>query len=384
MTLRPSGPGAAHYLSPSPRPAAAGEPLRRALAQAVAEAAVAAGLPAPVRDTRLDRAADDIARGTPAGQQPSLELVAFLLSHYGVVEPQPNLVLMRGGLQPDKGIVDHLRPQLPAILRMGPNQRLGIGVLRGQREMVVVLAFQDQNLELRPLPRALRAGQVAAIAGRLRNGYRIPQVFVTPPSGPVDELRVSQSRGWFEARLDCGPRRGRFQIEVTATDARGPGVLANFPVYCAVAPPERSPPLSSERAAPQDPDDAASELLALINRDRKAVGLGPVRLDRRLSAVAQAHSQEMAATGAAVHVSPTTGSAADRVHRRGLNPQLVAENVGRAYNADQAQRGFMSSPGHRAAVLEPRVTHVGIGVAAGRPEGESVPLFFTQLFAGGL
>jgi len=257
-------------------------------------------------------------------------------------------------------------------------------VLRGQREMVVVLAFQDQHLELRPLPRALRAGQVAVIAGRLRDGYRTPQVFVTPPTGPVSELRVVQSRGWFEARLDCGARRGRFQIEIAATDAGGPGVLANFPVYCAVAPPEHSPLLLAERAAPQDPDDAASEMLELINRDRKAVGVSPVRLDRRLAAVAQAHSQEMAATGAVVHVSPTTGNAADRVHRRGLNPERVAENVGRAYNADQGQRGIMSSPGHRAAVLDPRVTHVGIGVAAGRPEGKAVPLFFTQLFAGGL
>jgi uncharacterized protein YkwD len=92
----------------------------------------------------------------------------------------------------------------------------------------------------------------------------------------------------------------------------------------------------------------------------------------------------MAATGAVVHVSPTTGNAADRVHRRGLNPERVAENVGRAYNADQGQRGIMSSPGHRATVLNPQVTHVGIGVAAGRPEGKAVPLFFTQLFAGGL
>ena len=51
---------------------------------------------------------------------------------------------------------------------------------------------------------------------------------------------------------------------------------------------------------------------------------------------------------------------------------------------DQAERGFMSSPGHRSNVLEPRVTHVGVGVVAGSPEeGGSVPLYVTQLFTEG-
>jgi uncharacterized protein YkwD len=109
-----------------------------------------------------------------------------------------------------------------------------------------------------------------------------------------------------------------------------------------------------------------------------------LRLDRQLTAVARAHSAEMAATGVVGHVSPQTGNAADRVKKMGLNPLLVAENVGRAYSAGQAHRGFMGSPGHRGNVVEPRVTAVGIGIVAGREENGTVPLFFTQLFTEGL
>ena len=33
------------------------------------------------------------------------------------------------------------------------------------------------------------------------------------------------------------------------------------------------------------------------------------------------------------HVSPRTGTALDRVHKGGLEPELILENVGRAYSA---------------------------------------------------
>jgi uncharacterized protein YkwD len=36
-------------------------------------------------------------------------------------------------------------------------------------------------------------------------------------------------------------------------------------------------------------------------------------------------------------------------------------------------RGWMESPGHRAALLEPRFVEVGIGVAQGRPDQDRPP-----------
>jgi uncharacterized protein YkwD len=68
----------------------------------------------------------------------------------------------------------------------------------------------------------------------------------------------------------------------------------------------------------------------------------------------------------------------------GATPMMVAENVGRAYSAGQAHRGFMTSPGHRGNVVEPRITAVGLGIVAGRNESGMVPLFITELFTEGL
>ena len=79
------------------------------------------------------------------------------------------------------------------------------------------------------------------------------------------------------------------------------------------------------------------------------------------------------------HVSPRTGTALDRVRAAGLQPELILENVGRAYSAQEAESGFMASPGHRANVLEAKARKIGVGVALGKPVTGTIPLYVTQV-----
>lgn len=368
-------------MSPAPRAHPDGDPLRERIAREVEKAARAAHLAPPVRDGRLDSVANDVARGTPGEQQPSFELVAFLLSHYGIVEPEPQILFVRGGPHAEDAAVDLVRPQVPSILRALTGVHLGVGLLRNENEVVVVLAFQQQALELKPVPRALAPGLVGHLEGRLLGGYHSPKVIVTGPSGTVTQARVEESHGRFESAVSCRrDQTGVLQVEISGDDERGPAMLANFPVYCGVPPLSRSPAFVAETGEREEPEQAEESLLDLLNRDRAAHRLSPLRLDRRLTSVARAHSREMASTGVVAHVSPRTGNVADRLKRVGLEPQLAAENVGRAGSASQAERGFMSSPGHRANILDPIVTTVGIGVAAGPEENGAFPLYFTQIF----
>jgi uncharacterized protein YkwD len=119
-------------------------------------------------------------------------------------------------------------------------------------------------------------------------------------------------------------------------------------------------------------------MLALLNQARVAAGLTPVKADPELRAVALAHSQEMAAGHFFGHVSPTTGTVADRVRRAGVLTSLLGENVSQGDSAESAHQGLMDSPGHRATMLDPRFTHVGIGVA---PTNAGPPLVATLVFA---
>lgn len=372
-------------MSPAPRAFIDSDPARRLVADEIGKLVAEARLPAPMRDGRLDGVADDLARHTSHEHQPSFELVSFLLSHYGIVEPEPNLLFARGGPRAERDIAALVRPQVAAILSENRRTRMGVGVHRADGELAVVFAFQAQHLELKPLARSLAPGLVARVEGRLLDGFRIPRVFVTATDGTVTDLRVRGTADRFEVDLGCRrDRPGAFQLEIAAESDRGPSVLANFPVYCGEEPPARSPRVVIDASGSADPEQVERDILALVNRDRAKQGLWPVRLDSRLADVARAYSREMADTGVVAHVSPRTGNSADRLRKARIDVRLVGENVGRAYSAADAHRGFMASPGHRSNIVDPRMTTVGIGVMRGKPENRAIPLFITEIFVAGL
>ena len=156
-------------------------------------------------------------------------------------------------------------------------------------------------------------------------------------------------------------------------------MLANFPLFCGVPAPDEAPGPATVRPAPMTAAEAETRLLALVNHDRAAAHRQPLVLDARLSEIARAHSRDMAEHQFVAHVSPRTGSAAERVARAGLKPALLLENVGRAYSPEDAESGFMASPGHRGNILDARATRIGIGIAIGREVNDMVPLLVTQL-----
>jgi uncharacterized protein YkwD len=122
---------------------------------------------------------------------------------------------------------------------------------------------------------------------------------------------------------------------------------------------------------------AERRLFDLVNAARRRAGLGALEWDERAAAVARGHSREMRERCVVAHVSPATGTPADRVHRAGIHVPLVLENVGRAGSVSEAHAGFMNSPGHRANILSPEATHLGIGIA---PESARGAFYVTELF----
>ena len=133
---------------------------------------------------------------------------------------------------------------------------------------------------------------------------------------------------------------------------------------------------TSLSTTPQETRDKA-DLIAAINHERTTRGLGPLTEDPILSKAACAHSEEMAARDYFDHHSPTLGLATpmDRylacLHRAdGATPDTlrIGENIyycslfNSIYTADYAHRALMASPEHRANLLDPRFTQVGLGL----------------------
>lgn len=140
------------------------------------------------------------------------------------------------------------------------------------------------------------------------------------------------------------------------------------------APPVTQPPVpaSSELAALEQ------QLLELVNAERRAVGVAPLSMDPGIARVARLKSEDMVRLGYFAHQSPTYGSPFAMMRQFGIDFRLAGENLAHAASIESAHRALMNSPGHRANILNPRFTQVGIGVATGSTFG----LKITQMFVG--
>lgn len=112
----------------------------------------------------------------------------------------------------------------------------------------------------------------------------------------------------------------------------------------------------------------------LTNQARRAEGLAPLLKDEELRDVARAYSDDMLLRRFFDHTTPE-GVAfderiADQYHHR---VYMVGENIWYAvgYNASKIQRlakeivaDWLSSPSHRANLLDPDYTHLGVGISA--------------------
>ena len=118
--------------------------------------------------------------------------------------------------------------------------------------------------------------------------------------------------------------------------------------------------LGTVAAGPAARGDAGqeAELFDLLNAFRQSRGVAPVAQDEQLASVARAWASRMQAAGTLSH-NPALGSqvTADWVK--------VAEIVGAGPDVGAVHRAFMASPVHSAKMLDPALTHVGIGVATG-------------------
>lgn len=123
--------------------------------------------------------------------------------------------------------------------------------------------------------------------------------------------------------------------------------------------------------------DLATELLDRLNLLRIEAGEEPLAWSAALAEIAARHGLEMYRDGYFSHVSPVTGSVADRLATQGIPFRIAGENLALNPTVDGVHGGLTESPGHRATMLEPRFTRVGISAHDG-PLG----LMVVQVFTG--
>ncbi len=113
---------------------------------------------------------------------------------------------------------------------------------------------------------------------------------------------------------------------------------------------------------------AGSDFVELINAERTQRGLRPLCVAADLTDDARDHSATMRSV-TRLHHNPDLGSDV-------ANWRRVTENVGVGYSITSLHAAFMGSSGHRANILDERVSQIGVAVVT-EPDGRR---WVTQVF----
>jgi uncharacterized protein YkwD len=117
-------------------------------------------------------------------------------------------------------------------------------------------------------------------------------------------------------------------------------------------------------------------ILCLHNQIRADRGLSQLGADAKLRRVATGHSEDMAGADYFEHTTPDGVTMIDRIAHSGyIRPNrgwLVGENLewgtGGLATPRGAMKAWMSSPEHRANILQRGYRELGVGVAIGTPK----------------
>jgi len=138
-------------------------------------------------------------------------------------------------------------------------------------------------------------------------------------------------------------------------------------------------PKTSEQ--PQTPSGLTAEqarMLELVNQERTKAGLKALEWDAEVARVANIKAQDMVQNNYFSHTSPTYGSPFDMMKSFGIKYRTAGENLAGYNSVEGAHNGLMNSDGHRANILNPNFTHIGIGVQKSPRYG----YVFVQMFIG--
>lgn len=114
-----------------------------------------------------------------------------------------------------------------------------------------------------------------------------------------------------------------------------------------------------------------AEIIALTNTERADNNVGNLKEDELLDSAAEAKANDMAANGYFSHTGPDGKTPWEWISASGYQYQYAGENLAvRFVNSTDVINAWMQSPTHRANMVKPVYTQIGVGVAEGMYQGE--------------
>ena len=305
-------------------------------------------------DPRLDAVAAEVAESVRHGAPATDGLVDFALHEHGIVEAA-GLALVAHGTTAE-AITADLAAHLGNALFFG-NVYLGIGGI----EPTVAVVTYGSAITITGAPRHLDADGSAELHIQLDLTFHGIHVTVHHEDGTISSLVTTVDGVGYASHFECGAHEGPQWLQVEATADVHTTARTLVPIYCATKPPAT---YATEPVANLPSTDPQRRLIALINRERAALGIPLLAIDPRASWAARDTAQRMASTSSIEHTLGGT-TPETRLRHAGLLPPLALETTMHAESIAHAAELLLNVPKYRADVVDPRVTRIGLARISG-------------------
>lgn len=106
----------------------------------------------------------------------------------------------------------------------------------------------------------------------------------------------------------------------------------------------------------------ATQVIALVNQERAKQGLKPLTGHTQLGNMAWTKAKDMSQNGYFDHTSPTYGSPFEMMKKFGISYRYAGENIAMGQKTPaEVVKAWMNSSGHRANIMNPNFTLIGVG-----------------------
>ncbi|NLZ45437.1 MAG: hypothetical protein GX896_01970 [Clostridiales bacterium] len=122
----------------------------------------------------------------------------------------------------------------------------------------------------------------------------------------------------------------------------------------------------------------ANDIAALVNVERKAKGLSPIKVAPILNTAATIRSNEISTQATLSHTRPNGTECFTIFDELNIEYNTIGENIASGYStAKDVMEAWMNSQGHKENILNSKYEYIGVGVVE-----KNGRYYWTQLFAG--
>ncbi|MCX7943182.1 MAG: CAP domain-containing protein [Deltaproteobacteria bacterium] len=282
---------------------------------------------------------------------------------------------------------DSLKESIKTYIHLSSKRGLfmcGVGIadFKDERRIATIICSK-RIVYATDIPKIMTEGSYLNLSFGIRSGYKEPIIYYSPPSGGVYKARpaVNEKGEFYDSyKLDGG--LGKYLVQIIAKGPTGAEPIFLIPIYVNMDISDIKKELMTyvnleDHTKTVSEEEAKEMLYKAINFERKKLNIAPVKLNTQLSQIAFEKSKMMAEKQLFGH-EVDSKKTEEILRSKNIRFSKMAENIGLNSSPRMAHFLFMSSPAHRASILDPAYSEVGIGIY--KVGDEEPQWFITEIF----